>query len=589
MRRIGLWIVSPIVIWGGGTRRWNTPSEEGWKRVADLLGERRAAARLQRPLRAIGVILCAVLSAGCPGRSDTAGPRGAVRARTVELVVPDVAGLKEALRPLADEWAAQTGHRVVLKSRGPAAAARSGRDGAVAPPQGEHEPAASGRPDGEGAADERSATVDGRLVITSLPDVATWEALHGAGGGGEAGRRLAAIPESIRQDALMAWLDFFAGLRHISMRGNDPVLAPLKAPVLVLYYRRDLLEAAGLKPPETWDDYRRLVVSLPRWAPGRTAVEPWAPEFRATMFLARALAYARHVGNYSLFFDIQDGRPLIDRPGFTRALAVTREILENLPRDVLGMTPRDCRDAFLGGRAALAIACEESLEAALRRVAAVRRSEDGETERAVGGTERLERPDELVAGFAALPGTHEMFNVRTDRWEERPDGEVNRPTLIGFGSWAMIVPQIDREGDAAAWDLAAFLSTRQDSQTFPAELKGLCRESQVTTFPDQLSTAWEAAERTRYVVTVAAELRRREVVIELPVLGGDRFRAALTDGLTAALERGSSPEKALAAVADRWRAIRDEFGPLRVLNSYRLSLGLDPLVRLPAGSPEPRR
>ncbi len=536
--------------------------------------------------------LSALLAAGCPSQESSSRSNRTAEAQTVELIVPDVSSLPGALRPVVDEWAAQTGHHVVIRvARDTTIAESSGKP--VRPPRpsaddANDDPQAGDSPQGEGvAAQQDDSEPDGRLVILPFSHVSAWEAAAANAArtpDSSPPAALAPIPPEMRGDAMLAWLDFFAGLRHISVRGSEPVLAPLKAPVLVLYYRRDLLDAAELKPPQTWDDYERLVASLPRWAPGKTAVEPWAPSFRATMFIARALGYSRHVGNYSLFFDIQNGEPLIDSQGFVRALLASKRILEHLPREVLTMTPRDCRNEFLAGRAALAIACEESLEAALRRVT-TEPTTGSPTPRggappeaaATRSDTAIDRPKELVAGFVALPGSREMFNVRTGKWEERPDGAINRPTLIGFGSWAMVVPTRRTEGDLAAWDLAAFLSMQQDADTFPPELKGLCRESQVATFPDQLPPVWEAAERTRYVVTVAAELRRREVVIELPVLGSDRFRSALTDGLTEALENGAAPRDALGTVAKQWRAIRDELGARRVMNTYRLSLGLDPL------------
>ena len=48
---------------------------------------------------------------------------------------------------------------------------------------------------------------------------------------------------------------------------------------LVCYLRRDLLDQAGLKLPETWEDYHVLLEKLPEWAPGLAAVEPWSEEF----------------------------------------------------------------------------------------------------------------------------------------------------------------------------------------------------------------------------------------------------------------------------------------------------------------------
>src|SRR5207302_8201276 len=106
------------------------------------------------------------------------------------------------------------------------------------------------------------------------------------------------------------------------------------------------------------DDYQQLVERIEVWAPGLVAVEPWSDDFRATMFLARAVSFAQHPAHYSLFFDIDSGDPLIDSPAFVRALETAKAALARMPPDVLTYRPADCRNAIIGGRAALAIALE---------------------------------------------------------------------------------------------------------------------------------------------------------------------------------------------------------------------------------------
>src|SRR5262249_36247776 len=156
---------------------------------------------------------------------------------------------------------------------------------------------------------------------------------------------LAPLPSSVLtdDDQGVGWRDLFAGLAgKFAARKGTPLFVPLSCPVLVCYYRRDLLGAAGLNPPQTWDDYQQLLEKLPNWAPGLAAAEPWGENFRATMFLARGVCAAQHSGHYSLFFDIETGAPLIDSPGFVRALETARAAVAKMPQDVLTYGPVDC-------------------------------------------------------------------------------------------------------------------------------------------------------------------------------------------------------------------------------------------------------
>jgi ABC-type glycerol-3-phosphate transport system substrate-binding protein len=108
---------------------------------------------------------------------------------------------------------------------------------------------------------------------------------------------LAKLPELDAADDPLDWRDVFQGLRErIASNEAGPAVIPLSAPVLVCYYREDLLRQAGLSLPQTWDDYQRLLEKLETWAPDLIAVEPWGEATRSTMFLARAVSYAHHPG-----------------------------------------------------------------------------------------------------------------------------------------------------------------------------------------------------------------------------------------------------------------------------------------------------
>ena len=138
------------------------------------------------------------------------------------------------------------------------------------------------------------------------------------------------------------------------------------------------LRAANRKAPETWDDYHELVDSIEQWAPGLVAVEPLSPEFRATTFFARSLAFCKHPENYSVWFDVDSAKPTLNSPGFLRALETAHRTWSKLSTDVATYSPADCRRLLLQGKAAMTLSFEpRSAEFSVTDDSANRRNRSG--------------------------------------------------------------------------------------------------------------------------------------------------------------------------------------------------------------------
>lgn len=375
---------------------------------------------------------------------------------------------------------------------------------------------------------------------------------------------LAPIPDSLLEvEEGVNWRDLFAGLREkVAARKGQPLFVPLAAPVLVCYFRTDLLRAAGLAPPQTWDEYQQLLDKLENWAPGLSAVEPWSESFRATTFLARAVSHAQHPGHYSLFFDIDTGEPLIDGPGFVRALESARSALARMPADVFQYEPADCRREMLEGRSALVIAFE------------FRGARDS-----AGESPPSERGGEMEIGFVRLPGAREMYNPTRRNWEPPADKGIHQVTLAGFAGFVIAASARNSPRETeASWNALAKVRGHDFVSGFPAALVGLCRESQLATSATFVGPGLEGAEAAAYASAVANSLRDARLVAELPVVGRSEFRKALARALLPALKGSQSPQEALQAAARDWREIVARTGAAKIRDSYRANLGLSPMT-----------
>ena len=240
------------------------------------------------------------------------------------LLVPGAVGLPELWEPALREWSVQTGGQVTLQEYDPRDAANL-----------------------EAALGQSSTPAVCLIPYSRLADALTT-------------RDLERIPDSaLSAESGVSWEDLLQGVRErIGGPRRKPQIMPLQAPILVCYYRKDLLERAGLKPPATWDDYSRLVERAADWGRGLPVVEPWSDAFRVTWFLSRAVASARHPDNFSVFVDLETLQPMIDNPAFVAALERARADVAHLPADVWQLDPLECRRRILEGRACLAIGFE---------------------------------------------------------------------------------------------------------------------------------------------------------------------------------------------------------------------------------------
>jgi hypothetical protein len=465
---------------------------------------------------------------GCP-RDEKDGPKAErlpFAGQEVRLAVPASLGFRTLWEGPLNEWAAQSGARYSLT---------------------EYTPSDDTSPF---AADHEST----HTTLAVFPLERSGEIIVAG--------ELAAIPRSVIDagEAAIQWHDLFAGLREkLASRRAAPMLVPLSAPVLVCYLRQDLLDAAGLAAPNTWDEYQQLLDKLENWAPGCTAVEPWSDEFRATMFLSRAASLAQHPGQYSLYFDIESGQPLIDGPAFVRALDTARSALQKMPVEVRNYDPGDCRRELMQGRAAMAIAYETPAAASTS-----------------GGETAADRSRRMEIGFVRLPGSREVYNSDRRLWEPLADKSIHRVTLTAFSGWAVgASARNSLEQTEVGWNALVKVCGSDFTSGFPMGFVGLCRESHLQN-ASLVDSGLAGRETISYSNALAQSLRDLHLVAELPVIGRTAFRQSLARALAAAIEGSATSEQALESAARDWREIIGRLGEAKVRDSYRSSLGLSP-------------
>ena len=478
------------------------------------------------------------------------------------VAVPDETGLLEAWQPIVDEWNARTGGQAQLQSFAIETDGSSSRSNAASSAETDSGDSENGETSTENGDDPKVEAVAAQLSDSAAALVVFPLPLAGE----LAGRSLLApLPRESLADEELNWTDVLPGLRErVCSPGGRPHIVPLSSPTLVLYYRRDLLQQAGLSPPATWDDYEELLKSLDQWAPGLTAVEPWGSEFRTTMFFTRAVSHASAPGSLSLFLNVDTGEPLIDSPGFARGLQQAGRALDRMPTDVADYSPDDCRREILSGRAALAIAFEEFRD---------------------GTDEPIERRDaagsSISVGFAPLPGAVEAYSRTLNTWKQSTGGEVNRPAFTGFAGYCVgVSSKADPTQIRAALNLIGEICFT-DAPGANRETRSVCRESHVASASAWYGDTLIGAEPDEYAYAVVESLRQRHAVLALPVARRQLLQIVsnrLGEWLADETNRTAEPAAAdtLSDIHKDWTAAIDKTGRDRIMTGYRLSLGFSP-------------
>jgi len=361
--------------------------------------------------------------------------------------------------------------------------------------------------------------------------------------------RFAAIPDGQPGTEELQFSSLLRGVRdRIGSVGGRPAVMPLSCPTLVCAYRSDLLAAAGLKPPETWDDYHTLVRTLGDWAPGLSVAEPLGADDRMLGVAARTIAHSCPEGSVGVFFDLQTGNPLATNPGFARAIGQLKEIAPALG-DSWAFRVEDCRRELLEGRAAIGLMYEPVFA-------------DSDT---------LSRAEKAELGFCPLPGARQVYDRLLEDWK---DVELNRPGLVGQDGLIIGVVRGDRISNLAGLSLVAAVSDRV-MKSVDTRVRGIVADWQVDTAPDLLQPLTHKEARS-YVAATVSSADMRSLIQTQPLPTSTRFTASLAEVLTPDSLAKHTPEELGAALSSKWSAVIAEVGKADFLKTYRWSNGLSP-------------
>jgi multiple sugar transport system substrate-binding protein len=370
------------------------------------------------------------------------------------------------------------------------------------------------------------------------------------------------ITPAMIDDPELDWPDVFELLKTREVTwGTDVYAIPLGSPVLLCFYRQDLLQKLGRQPPRTWQEYQDLAAALAEHAPEKPSgewcgtIEPLAPGWAGATLLARAAAYARHANHYSTLFNMVTMEPLVASPPFVRALAEMVAVARLSKDAALDSTPESAWQALLKHQTGMALCWP-----------AVGPSANGD-DPAIAAAEMPE------LGCVEIPGSSEVFNATSAQWESRAGGPMSVP-LVGMSGRVGSIAAKSAHPEAA-FRLLAWLASRKwsDRALSAGAAAAPFRHSQ-SAAPEPWSHGLPAGESRQYFTAVAASLSAADCLLAPRLPGAERYMQALDEAARKALDNQASPQEALESAAEKFRAITAELGRERQRDAYQRSLGL---------------
>jgi multiple sugar transport system substrate-binding protein len=376
----------------------------------------------------------------------------------------------------------------------------------------------------------------------------------------------------IAKDKNIDWDQIGPFFRNFSATYNGKTyLVPLDGDFHMLYYRTDILDKAGLKPPKTWDEYLEVAKALN------------GKEVDGTKVYGSCIAKKRNAQSYwfitdvtgsmvqakgtseGTFFDTKDMKPLIDNEAFRKALDFLKESGKYGPPDELNMDVSDTRPLFVSGKCAL------NLDWGDVGVLAI----DPKASKVIDKT-----------GSVVTPGSKEVLNWSTGKLEACTkdtcpyaiDG-VNHSPYAAFGGWSggINAKAQDKVKDAA-YAFLSYLSQPAQSNvdvTIGATGFNPYRTSQFT-----YNDTWKQAGMSKvagdsYLGAIKDSLDSPNMILDLRIPQNQKYQQVVLDEAIARYLAGEiDKEQTVKAVVDGWNDLNQQIGVESQLKFYKGTLGV---------------
>jgi len=272
---------------------------------------------------------------------------------------------------------------------------------------------------------------------------------------------------------------------------------------------------------------------------------------------SRATAYAKYPGNPAFLFEPDTMKPMVNNEAWVRAIQDVVDCLPSEPADQLNADPGTTGfQQFLAGTGSMLSWWGDIGSNAKTNDASV-----------IGDT----------CAFSILPGSDDVFNPSTGKWETLASGPNFAPNMayIGWGIYVMARVDSDEKKRKAAWSLAAHLGGKDISLWMAAYPSGFqpYRQSHFN-IPEWVGAGYDEAFITSYLKSEADSYNHPNAAIEPRIPGIFQYYSVAEDELAKIYAGQMSAKDGADSIAAAWEKITDQLGRDNQIKLYKASLGM---------------
>ncbi len=366
--------------------------------------------------------------------------------------------------------------------------------------------------------------------------------------------------------------DVTLNYRGVATWGNKMVQYPVDGDRHYMKYRKDVFDNAEYKKkfkektghdlavPRTWEEYDEVAGFFNNWdwaGDGKphfgSAEVTKRDDLMFSAFISRAAAYAKNPNvKGGFFFDLKTMEPLINTPGFVKALEMFVKAKRFFPPGGDSFGLGDEIFSFGGGQTLMSYSWDDAFIQAMEPKSAIRNK----------------------VAAAPLPGSYEVWNRNTKKWDKFK--EPSTAPYITWG-WTSAVAKASKNKDMA-FDYLCFFSNEanalHDLQIGRFGVNPYRNAHfEVSFWTDKLG--WDKSVATPYVTTLASMDKSKNRVFDLRVPGVNQFMTSMAAGVAEAMAGQKTPQQALDSVAKEWSKIVERIGKDKVREAYANVVALE--------------
>ncbi len=369
----------------------------------------------------------------------------------------------------------------------------------------------------------------------------------------------------------IAWDDVGQFFREFSSSYAGKTLAiPLDGDFHMVYYRTDVFAKAGLKAPQTWDDYLADAKAINGMDMGDgkiygscIAKKRGEQGYWWITSIASGAIQAKGTSEGG-FFDTETFKPLIDNEAFIKALDVYKETNKYGPPNELAIGVGDTRGLFTAGKCGLTLDWGD--------IGALSVAPESKVKDKVGSV--------------ILPGSKQILDRKTgklvdctkDTCPYAIDG-VNHAPFAAFGGWSGgISANADPKVKDAVFDYFAYVSSPAVSGvdvTIGKTGFNPYRKSHFDKLDNWIKGGFSDAAAKDYLGAIDASLSSPNMMLDIRIPQNQKYQQVILDEAVSQFLAGElTSAEAAKQISDKWEETTNSLGRDKQLAAYKATLGI---------------